>query len=388
MKPLKKSGQPRINVGLIGTGLFGLDHAKALRVLSQEFVLTTAFDADAQRLKKFLEQNPSVVPSKTLHDMTRSSFVDLVVVATPPSTHEALVVSALEAGKYVLCAKPLSNSMSGAMRIVEASQRSPGRLAVDFQMRYDASFRRLKWICENNRIGGIRSARIQRHSYIPHANTGAAGWWGSWNIAGGGVVITQLIHEIDLLMLLMGRPLAVKGRMDTRYTKIESEDMAEATLFFDQGRTAVISASVNSGVTSGEFKISGDAGEVAMPWSLHLKNGLSSEEAIREMNQALPDTQQTSFSFPSKVMRRLRRCFGKIELAEYSPHAHLYAEIANCIHAGRPLPISASEAMVSLEVCMAIYESALTGAEVALPLQPKCRVFNGVSKALYDRRPA
>lgn len=376
-----------INVGLIGAGIFAHEHAKALRVLSRELVLTTAFDTDSQRLKKIIEQNPSIVPSKTLQEMLCSPSIDLVVVATPPSTHESIVVSALEAGKYVLCAKPLSNSMSSALRIAETARRFPGRMAVDFQMRYDTSFRRLKWICDNNCIGKIRLAKIQRHSYIPHTNVGSGSWWGSWNIAGGGVLITQLIHEMDLLTLIMGRPLAVKGKVDTWNTQIESEDVVEAMISFDQGRTAMISASVNSGIITSEFKVCGDAGSVAWPSSLCLRNSSSHADVIKALDRALPDTRQPPASLLTQGACSLRRCLGAQELSEHSPHVHLYSEIANCIRSGRALPISVSEAMVSLEICMAIYESSLSGMEIKLPLRSESKVFNGVTKALYDQRP-
>src|SRR5438876_760040 len=81
-------------------------------------------------------------------------------------------------------------------------------------------------------IGEVQSALIERHSYIPHTSHGENGWWGLWKVAGGGVLMTQLIHELDLLLLAMGRPLSVSAAMDTCYTGIESEDYVEATIRF------------------------------------------------------------------------------------------------------------------------------------------------------------
>jgi hypothetical protein len=110
-------------------------------------------------------------------------------------------------------------------------------------------------------------------------------------------------------------------------------------------------------------------------------------DTIKALDRALPDTRLPSSSFFSRGLRFLRRRLSLPEITERTPHVYFYADIAKCIRAGRSLPISASDAMASLEVCMAIYESGLSGAEVRLPLQPDCRVFSGVSKAFYDRRP-
>ena len=221
-----------LKVGIIGTGLIARDHALAISMLPGRVSLIAVADVAPARLQDFSAS--FLVPRRYQDavDLIADPEVDLVTITTPPSAHEAIAVAALDAGKYVFCEKPLAPSLASAGRIVDAEARNPGRLAVSHQLRYDPSFRRLIWLCRNGWIGKIQSALIERHTYIPHSNHGKQGWWGSWNVAGGGVFMTQLIHELDLLLLAMGCPLSVSAVMDTRYTGIESEDYAEATIRF------------------------------------------------------------------------------------------------------------------------------------------------------------
>ena len=84
-------------------------------------------------------------------------------------------------------------------------------------------------------LGKVRSAIVERHGVIPHAEHGGSGWWGAWGVAGGGVLVTQMIHELDLLVQILGLPQTIEAAADTRFTTIESEDYIEATLTYAYG---------------------------------------------------------------------------------------------------------------------------------------------------------
>jgi predicted dehydrogenase len=375
-----------VRIGIIGTGLIAKEHAKAISMITGKAALVAAADVVPQRLREFC----SVFQVPRHHDsavaLIQDPEVQLVTITTPPAAHESLAVAALDAGKYVLCEKPLAHSLASAARIAAAADRHPGHLAVSYQMRYDPSFRRLIWLCKNNWIGKVRSALIERHSYIPHTDHGKNGWWGSWGVAGGGVLITQLIHELDLLVQAMGRPLSVSAEMDTRFSSIESEDYADATFRFEAGGTARCIASVNSGRLGGRIRIEGSDGTVGLPWNFTLKDQSRLSQALAQLDNALPDTRPQSSSIVSRGARFLARRLGVKAKPELTPHARLYAEIVRNIKSGAPLPISAVEAMESLALCTAAYESALAGKEIDLPLSSTSAVYNGVSKKDYDAR--
>jgi predicted dehydrogenase len=375
-----------LNIGIIGTGLIAKEHAHAISMLSGGANLFAAADIDPERLQDFCASFHVPRRYQDAADLMADPEVDLVTITTPPSFHEALAVAALDAGKYVFCEKPLAHSLASAVRIVEAEARHPGRLAVSHQLRYDPSSRRLIWLCTNGWIGKIQSALIERHSYIPHSNHGNKRWWGSWKVAGGGVFMTQLIHELDLLLLAMGRPLSISAAMDTCYTGIESEDYVNATIRFAGEATARCVASVNSGRLAGGFTIQGSSGTVGLPWNFTSKDPNRMSRAMKELDRALPDTRPQSPSLVSRGSRFVARRLGVKVKPALTTHARLYQEIVDNIRSGDPLPISPAEALGSLELCMAAYESALTGKEIGLPLASTSTVYRGVSKEDYDAR--
>jgi predicted dehydrogenase len=185
---------------------------------------------------------------------------------------------------------------------------------------------------------------------------------------------------------VMGRPLSVSATMDTRYTGIESEDYVEATIRFAGATAARCVASVNSGRLGGGFTVQGTSGTVGLPWNFATKDPSWVTKAIKELDRALPDTRPQSSSLVSRASRFLRRRLGVTAKPVLTPHARLYQEIARKIRSGEPLPISSAEALSSLELCTAAYESALTGKEIQLPLSSTSNVYHGVSREEYDAR--
>jgi len=373
-----------VRIGIIGTGLIAKEHARAISMIRDNATLVAAADIDSQRLEDFGTSFQVPLRYQRAADLISCPEVDLVAITTPPADHEELAVAALENGKYVFCEKPIAQSLASAVGIAKAEARHPGRLAVSYQLRYEPSFRRLIWLCRNGWIGEIQSALIERHSWVPHANQGKGGWWGSWKIAGGGVLTTQLIHELDLLLLVMGRPVSVTASMDTRYTKIESEDYVEAAIQFENGATARCVASVNSGRVGGGFTVQGSNGTVGLPWHFAIGDRSLVPKAIAELDKALPNTRPHSSSLLGRGARFVGQRLGVNARRALTPHALLYQEIARNMESGKPLPIPSAEAMGSLEVCFAAYESALTGKEVSVPLGPTSSVYGGVLKGDYD----
>jgi predicted dehydrogenase len=374
-----------IKIGIIGTGLIARDHAAAIAMIPQAAMLVAAADVAQERLADFCESFQVGRRYGSAAKLIADPQVDIVTVATPPSAHGQAVIAALEAGKYVLCEKPLAQSLAGAQRIETVATRFPGRLSVSYQLRYAPHYRRLLWLVQNGWIGEIKSAVVERHSYIPHSIVAEGSWWGNWDIAGGGVFITQMIHELDIMLLAMGAPISVSAEMDTRFTRIESEDWIEALVQFDGGRTARCGGSVNSGHMRGSLTIEGSLGTISSG-KISLQDAKRETLAIAAVNAALPDTAPASMALASRALRKLKRKFGVAAKGELSPHAMLYRDIAQCVAADAPLPIPASEAMKSQQLCAGAYESALQGHAVSLPLTSNARTYADISREAYATR--
>ncbi len=375
-----------LKIGIVGTGLIAIEHAKAIAMIPGHARLVAAGDKDQGRLREFCSTFGLKDAYADASALIADPEVGLVCVATPPSSHEAIAIAALEAGKHVFCEKPLAHSLASAIRMMEAGRRHPGRMAVGYQLRYEPSFRRLIWLCENEAVGKIRSATVERHSYIPHMDQGAGAWWGKWSVAGGGVLITQLIHELDLLLLVMGPARSVSARMDTRYSGIESEDYVEAEVRFSDGRVARCVVSVNSGRLGGRVELLGANGALGLPWKFAPEDPVGGRKTLARLDAALPATRPQSSSYGARALRAAARRLGVRPKPGLTPHALFYLDIAECMAKGKPLPVPPGEAFCSLELCMAIYESAITDSVIDLPLGPRSAVYDGVTKDSYDAR--
>lgn len=376
-----------VKVGIIGTGAIAREHARAIALAPESVRLIAAADVLPERLAEFADAFSIPRRHASAAELIADPEVELVAVATPPAAHEETVVAALDAGKYVLCEKPLAHSLASAEAIAAAEARHPGRLSVSHQLRYDPRYRRMLWLVKNGWIGDVQEAVVERHGYIWQSTYAGGGWWGAWGVAGGGALMTQMIHELDIMLLAMGEPRSVTARMDTRYTDIESEDWIEAEVAFDGGRTARCAASVNSGQMSGGMVIKGTLGSVSMNGPA-LDDPARQARALAAVDAALPDTRPTPpASLPVRAARKVLRRVGLLrEAAETTPHMLLYRDIATAIGAGKPLPISSSEAMKSLQLCAGAYEAAIAGKETALPLGAKAKVHGGVTVEAYAKR--
>jgi perosamine synthetase len=370
-----------LRIGIIGTGDVAIEHARAITMVS-ETTLVAAADVVTEKLKKFCATFGISKTYDTAESLIADAEIDLVVIATPPVAHEQPAVTALNAGKYVFCEKPLAHSLASAARIAEADARHPGHLTVGYQYRYAPEAQRLLWLCRNGWIGEIQTALLERHDFIPQAHDCPDGWWGNWAVAGGGVVVTKLIHDLDMLLLVMGRPLSVTAIVDTRFVDIESEDYVEATIRFSGGRLARCIASVNSGHAAGGLSITGESGSIKLPWDLRLNHQNRQAQALRELNRAFPDLHASSHIVARSRLPLPTSLLG----AQPTNHTRFYKEIVGRMKSGEPAAVNAQDAISSLELCMAIYESGITGREIELPVSPRSVVYSGITKEVYDKR--
>src|SRR5215472_1286229 len=128
-----------IRAGIIGTGLIAKEHAQAIS-LSEVVGLVAAADIDSERLRGFCDFFHVPSSYSIASELILDPNVDLVVVTTPPSAHEELVIAALENDKHVFCEKPLAHCLASAVRMAEVETRHPGRLSVSYQLRYESLY--------------------------------------------------------------------------------------------------------------------------------------------------------------------------------------------------------------------------------------------------------
>jgi predicted dehydrogenase len=358
-----------LGIGIVGAGGIFEQHASALLELSDSARIVALCDVDQQRLDAAVARHGIPVAYGAHNELVGRTDVDVVVVCTPPSLHEQVVVDALAAGKHVICEKPVAHTLQSADRIIDAERTLRGSLSVVYQFRYLPEVRRALWLRDRGLLGSLLSGRFYRFARFRRPGKPLrARWWGRWDVAGGGTVMTQLIHELDLMCLLFGSPERVWAVVDTLNEAIESEDVCAATVRFAGGALCSCQSTMSAHRSVAGFDVFGTSGSVHSPWSFECLDRERRAAVRRDALEAVPD-----------------------EPAEANSNVHVpyLAAVLDAMLQGRPLPSGAEQARPSLELATAIYASSLSGGEaVKLPLGPEHPLYAGVDAAQYRARSA
>lgn len=231
----------KINVGIVGAGLAAEPHALALKDLRDEITVVGVAGRSRERATRFASAHGFPV-SDSYDALLEDPLVDAVIVLTPPNTHLELVERAARKGKHVMLEKPLDVSMERATRIVEVCRQADIRLGVVFQNRFRSSVQRLAGIVQTGTLGTIAYAGVDLRWWRPQSYYDEPGR-GTYARDGGGVLMTQAIHSLDILLWLAGDVSAVTAA--TRTTSLhsmETEDFASAALTFASGAAGHILA--------------------------------------------------------------------------------------------------------------------------------------------------
>ncbi len=183
--------------------------------------------------------------------MMRAERPDVVHILTPHYLHAPMIEYALAMGAHVLCEKPMALASAQALRVAEIAKKSSKQLGICFQNRTNPVNLALKEICDKEAVKTVK-ASVRWNRGADYYNSGA--WRGKWKTEGGGVVINQAIHTLDLLLWMFGKPRAVSAQMQNRSLKnvIEVEDTVQAVLQYDGFQAeffATVAHPVNESVT-------------------------------------------------------------------------------------------------------------------------------------------
>ena len=371
----------RVRIGIIGAGRIFEEHANACHALDGRARLAAIADIDEGQLQKAASKYSIPLAATDYRTLLDRRDIDVITVCTPPVLHEPVVVDALESGKCVICEKPLTHTLESVDRILAVAKRHPGKLSTVYQFRYLPEVQRTLWLRDHGRLGKLLFGRFHRFAKFSAparpAKDGKAAkpakkrspWWGQWQTAGGGVVMTQLIHEIDLMQHIFGRAIEVTGTIETLREAIESEDTCAATVRFESGALVSCQGTMTAQRSSHGFDVIGDHASAHSPWTLESLDTNWRDESLRAVLAVHPLAEAPA-----------------AQPAGTSAHTPYLADVVTAILEHRPLPIGPEDARASLEICVAIYASALSGRPVTLPLDHTNNFYAGVTTAIYDGR--
>jgi predicted dehydrogenase len=201
--------------------------------------LVAVCDLDRERLDRVALEHEC--PGTTdYHELLGRDDVHVIYVMTPSGLHAQVAIDAAQAGKHVITTKPMETRIEKADAMIEACQKAGVKLLVDFELRYASAANKIKAALGQGCFGSPILAEVRLKWYRGDAYYD--GWHGTWGLDGGGALINQTVHQVDLLCWFMGLPQTVRGRIGVYNHDIETEDMSLAMLHYASGAEGMIVA--------------------------------------------------------------------------------------------------------------------------------------------------
>lgn len=355
----KKGG---FGFGIVGCGMVADFHAKAIAAM-QGGHLACVFSRSRENAERVAKAN-DCAPYTDYTQFLAHPGLDIVTIATPSGAHLEPVREAAAAGKQVVCEKPLEVTLERIDEMIEACRKNKVMLAGIFQRRFFDSVGIFKEALDSGRLGKITLADAYIKWYRTQEYYDSGYWRGTWELDGGGAIMNQSIHTIDLLYHLAGdvdRVSAFANRAN--HERIEAEDNAVAILKFKSGALGVIEGSTSCYSPGGhpaEVHICGSQGSIFMRddrfsvWDF--KAARPGDKRIREAFSTTTGGAGAGAADPSAI--------------SFLEHQKNFENVVGALKKGTAPMIDGAEGRKSVEIILAIYQSALSGGKpVTLPLE-------------------
>lgn len=228
-------------IGIVGSGMASKPHALALQALAPDVEVRGVYRRDAGKLATFCDTY-GFPAAESLETLLADPRVDALLILTPPNAREELVMAAARAGKHVLMEKPIERSTWAAERIVAAAEAGGIKLGIVFQHRFRVASQHLKRLMEAQALGPVQAVQLTVPWWRPQSYYDQPGR-GTLQQDGGGVLITQAIHSLDLMLSLTGPAEAVQAlAATTSLHRMETEDFVGGAIRFANGATGAVMA--------------------------------------------------------------------------------------------------------------------------------------------------
>ncbi|MGI9522564.1 MAG: Gfo/Idh/MocA family protein [Hyphomicrobiaceae bacterium] len=339
--------------GIVGAGMIAAFHAKALAAMDDAELVAVYARRDDQA--RTLTADYGGTPYDNYSEFLSHQGLNVVTICTPSGAHLEPTLAAAQAGKHVICEKPLEVTTERIDQMIATCEANNVMLAGIFPRRFNRASKILKSAIDAGRFGQIVTADAIVKWWRPQAYYDSGAWRGTWALDGGGALMNQAIHTVDLLLHVMGDVKHV--RAVTRlaaHSGIEVEDVAVAMLEFENDALGVIQASTACWSEQGhpaEIQICGTRGSVFMTddsfrvWEFADANATDAE--IRRAHGLSGNTTGAGAADPSAI--------------DFSWHQRNFEDAVEALREGRPPRIDGREGRRAVELIRAIYQSAQNG---------------------------
>jgi len=347
-----------VRLGIIGMGNMGSHHAEYLlagKVAGCE--LKAVSNARAEKRAEYEQRGLKLFSDG--ESLIKSGEVDAVIIATPHYQHTTLGIAALQAGLHIMVEKPISAHKADAERLIAVSKQHPKLVfGAMFQMRTESRYANIKKIIAEGQLGEIvRFSWIVTEWFRTEAYYASGGWRATWKGEGGGVLINQCLHQLDMLQWLVGMPARIRSFVRIgRFHNIEVEDDVTAYLEFPSGATGTFISTTGEAPGTNRLEISGALGKLLLENDrlLFVRNKVSMFDVCQ--------TAKLGFQKPEVE---------KIEIpvsGDTAHHAAVMQSFVDAIQKGTPLLVPGEEGIHSIELANAMLYSGLINQTVELPL--------------------
>ncbi|MCZ4066411.1 Gfo/Idh/MocA family oxidoreductase [Microbacterium sp. H37-C3] len=342
-------------IGIIGTGGIASAHIGGYLAFPGECEIVALADVmpgkAAQKAEEFGLRDAAGYDDPLR--MIAEADLDLVSISTPPSTHAALSIAALDGGVNVLVEKPMAPSLEECDAMLAAQERSGKVLSVVAQNRFRDDLATLKTVVDSGLLGPISFVRVDSAWWrgLPYYDL----WWrGTWEKEGGGCTLNHAIHHIDLLLWLLGRPMEVTAMLaNAQHDNSEVEDLSVAVLRYERGLAQLTSSVVHHGEEQ-EIVIQGANARVSQPWRVIAERadggGFPAQGGDPELVAAIE----------AVVTAR--------EPLAHTGHAGQIGDLLAAIREGRAPVADGRDGRNAIEVVSAIYKAGIERTFVDLPI--------------------
>ena len=340
--------------GIIGTGMIGGLHARAIAAMSGGELVGVA-SRTAEGARAFAKQH-AITAYDSVEEMVNDPAIDIVTICTPSGAHLDPAMAAIAAGKHVIVEKPLEITSARIDRMTAAAAGQGVTVAAILNRRFHPAMDAFKQAADDGRFGRLTSASAYVKWFRDQAYYDSAEWRGTWALDGGGALMNQAIHTIDALLHLAGPVRSLQAHTACMaHERIEVEDSAVALLEFENGAHGVIEGSTCAWSRTGHpsrVQLAGTEGSVFL-----------ADEAF-EVWDFMHETPGDD-EIRARLMKGSAVGLGANDPAAigFLQHQRNFEEIVRAIDEGREPSTSAGEARRSIELIEAIYQSARNGGE-------------------------
>ncbi|MGB9595253.1 MAG: Gfo/Idh/MocA family protein, partial [Candidatus Poribacteria bacterium] len=252
----------KVRFGIVGTGGMGSGHINTIQKV-EEAQLTAVCDVDESAVKGHAEKL-GIQAFTDYEELIDSGLVDAVIIATPHYYHPPVAIYAMKKGKAVLSEKPMAVTVKAADEMIKTAQKTKVPFTIMYQSRASGVYRAAHQLIEDGRLGEIYRTCLFASGFRSQAYYNSAEWRGTWKGEGGGVLINQAPHDIDIFTWLGGLPSKVIARTGTRRHIMECEDEASAMLEYPNGAIGFMHASTVEAPGTSMIEICGEKGKLTI----------------------------------------------------------------------------------------------------------------------------